>query len=1010
MGRIMDTAAFQSAYDRLNPAQKQAVDTIEGPVMVIAGPGTGKTQILTLRIANILMQTDVRPENILALTFTESGAAAMRDRLRTYIGAAAYRVAIHTFHGFAETLIRAYPDAYPRVIGGRPASDLEKVSIIESILESGGYKLLRPSGSPSYYVTPIIRTLSTLKQEYITPERFAVLIAEQETDLAATPKVHEKGAHKGKVRGEYTKKEKAIEKNRELLAVYRTYEQLLSDQNLYDFEDMIVETVEALKGNDDMRLDLQETYQYLLADEHQDVNGSQNAILDLLARYHDRPNIFVVGDEKQAIYRFQGASLENFLYFEDAFAHTATIALTENYRSGQPVLDASHSLIAVDAGVLADLRVPLTAQPDASAQVTLRNFSHQVVEDTWVVDSIADTIQAGTSAEEIAVIVRTNREVEHMAAALRQKGLAVRASADGDILTHPVTDTVCNLIEAVAGRDPEAALFRLLHGAYWGISQADLVRVLRARSYDTPLAAIIADPDRLADCGVRDPDAVLKVADVLAHARAAASTTAPHTVLAQMVEASGLLAHIMNTAPVESGRVLRRLYDEIEAMVREDRARTLGDVQTVFARLRAYNLSLTAPYISTNTHAVQVMTAHKSKGLEFNVVYIPHLVDRGWGGSGGRTFFDIPLASRVRAEDLDPADDERRLLYVAMTRARRTLNLSHAATNTDGKDLTPSRLLTDVDEAFISVAATDEAEDSFDPVRSLLRTPISVEPDVQLFVEALRERGLSATSLNNYLASPWNYVYRNVLRIPEVQPEHMLFGTALHDVMERVTRHHTAHGAIPNDTDIKRFLEQALARLPLTTEAYTRRHEQGFAALTAYLANRAPTLPQTTREEFTLKVTMSTGLPNFPEVVLTGKLDRLDLDAEGNVVRVVDYKTGKPKTRNVIEGKTKHADGGYKRQLVFYALLLSLYEPLENGAGRYNQAKEYVLSFLEPDSKGRVCEESFAVTSAEIEALKQEIIEVVVAITNGTFLTSPCDSSVCDYCPLVHELFGGEME
>ncbi len=157
-------AAFIEAYKQLNEAQRRAVDTIEGPVMVIAGPGTGKTQILTLRIANILLKTDTAPESILALTFTESGAKAMRERLRRYIGAAAYRVPIYTFHGFADHLIHSYPDAFPRIIGSRPAGDIEKISILETILDTPQIKILRPSGNPSYYVTPLLRQFGELKK------------------------------------------------------------------------------------------------------------------------------------------------------------------------------------------------------------------------------------------------------------------------------------------------------------------------------------------------------------------------------------------------------------------------------------------------------------------------------------------------------------------------------------------------------------------------------------------------------------------------------------------------------------------------------------------------------------------------------------------------------------------------------------------------------------------------------------------------------------------------------
>ncbi len=994
----MNEQAFKEAYGMLNAAQKEAVDTVEGPVMVIAGPGTGKTQILTLRIANILLKTDTAPESILALTFTESGAKAMRERLRRYVGSEAYRVPIFTFHGFAGKLIKEYSDAFERVIGGRPASDIEKIKLIEDVLESGDYTVLRPMGNPAYYVPHILRIIGTLKQEYFTPDAFARIIAQQEEDLQGIEKIHQKGAHKGKVRGEYTKKEKAITKNRELLTVYRAYQQLLSEQKLYDFDDMITQSVHALESSEDMLRDLQEQYQYILADEHQDVNGSQNRILELLASYHDSPNIFAVGDEKQAIYRFQGASLENFLYFEDLFKGTKTIALTENYRSGQEILDAAHSLVEVEDGPLKDLRVPLSAEAVHASQVSYQDFSHQAVEDEVITNEIKQKIDTGTEAQEIAVIVRTNREVEALAEMLRKKGIAVTASADGDILRHPITQAVQSLIAAVVSAGDQLALFTVLHGAYWGIGNNDLVRVLAARSYTLQLGALLSDAQKLKEIGVEDIEAVLRVSQVLDDARKREVHEAPHQVLAFVLQESGFLDHVMEHDPFEGARVVRRIYDEVEELVRRDGAGTLAQVEAVFTTAREYGLPLNAPYIATNSAAVQVMTAHKSKGLEFEVVYAPHLQDSSWGGSTKRKYFDIPVTKHLKEEDFDPIDDERRLLYVVMTRAKKELHLSCSQTNADGKELQTTRLFADIADDVYQTLETTEAEQQFDPAAMLTQSKKSVAIDVQLLTHLLAERGFSATSLNNYLRSPWDYLYRNVLRIPEVQPVHMQFGTAVHNTLEYITGHHTADGVFPSDTKVKEKLEVELGRMPITTEDHTRLHARGLEVLYGYMQHMESTLPKQTKEELKLRVVLQTDIPELPELPLTGMLDRLDLNDEGFAVRVVDYKTGKPKTRNVIEGKTASSDGGYKRQLVFYALLLSLYDD-----ERY-VTNTGTLSFVEPDSKGVIHEETFTITAKEIAVLKQEIITVTKEIIAGDFLTKPCDEKESEYCHLAQLL------
>ena len=990
--------AFERAYKQLNKNQKLAVDTVEGPVMVIAGPGTGKTQILTLRIGKILLETDTSPDSILALTFTDAGAKAMRERLHRYIGAEAYQVAIYTFHGFAERLIRDYPDSYKRVVGGRAASDLDKITIVESILEGSSFKLLRPIGNPSYYVKPIINIIGSLKKEYVTPDAFAGIISDQEKELLEVEQFHTKGAYKGKVRGEYTKLEKVITKNLELLALYRRYETLLTERRLYDFEDMIVETVKALEGNEDMVRDLQENYQYILADEHQDVNGSQNKIIELLCSFHDEPNIFVVGDEKQAIYRFQGASLENFLYFTDIFPNAKKISLTENYRSGQTILDGAHSLVAVESGPLADLRVPLEAKVIEVSSIERRDFDHQAIEDSFLVSKVSELITGGMKAEEIAVIVRTNREVEQFASLLRKEGIEVEASADGDILDHPITHAIQSFIDAIVQSHNELSLFNLIHGAYWGISTNDLVKIASARSYGTSLISILSDKDKLESLEVENIDKVLNVISTLEEARRQAVIESPHRVLETVLKKSGFLDYIVINNPIEGGRVVRRIYDEIEKMVLHDNKSTLREVSEVFASYRNYRISLNAPYIAGNKDSVQVMTAHKSKGLEFEAVFVPHAVDSVWGGSTKRNLFNIPLEGHGKALEKDAIDDERRLLYVAMTRAKTSLYLSYSGQNLEGKELLASRLFDEIDEKTITNFEVEEFAKEFNPIDSLTKEPKEELIDSELLTKFLADKGLSATALNNYLKSPYNYLYRNVLRIPEVQATPMQFGTAVHGVMERVAKLMGSSGEVPSVSIIKNYLEIELYKLPITKEEFIRLHEKGFEALIAYIEHAAPSITKDCKVEFGIKVSLPTGLAEFPEISLNGNLDRLDFDKEGKVVRVLDYKTGKPKTRNHIEGKTKDSNGDYKRQLVFYALLLSLYED-----ERY-ECREGVLSFVEGDSKGVIHEEVFVITDEEIDELKKTIINTTKEIISGEFLLQQCDKKDSDYCHYVYEL------
>ena len=994
----MKNSAFTEAYNRLNKEQKEAVDTIEGPVMVIAGPGTGKTQILTLRIANILLKTDVQPENILALTFTESGAREMRERLTSYIGASAYRVHIHTFHEFAGNLIRTYPDAYERAVGGRPITDLEKITLIETILETPSLKLLRPTGNIQFYVKPILNALSLMKREYITEERLTEIIKEQEEILDATPKIHEKGAHKGKVRSEYIEREKSINKNKELLFIYRAYESALAEQKHFDFDDMIFETVHALERSEDMLRSLQEQYQYLLADEHQDVNGSQNKILELLASYHERPNIFVVGDEKQSIYRFQGASLENFLYFEEKFPHTKTIALTSNYRSVQEVLDLAHELITVHGGPASELRVPLQATRSDEPHIERRLFSHEAVEHDSVIKKVKELLKVGVPHDEIAVIFRTNKEVEECAEYLRKCSIEAQASADGDILSHPITTSIRTLIAGVINPSNERPLFEIIQSSYVGIMPQDLVRIMGSRSYARPLSQIIEDTDFLTSLEVHDMEKITRIPKILRTARERMGIEAPHRVLEYILKETGFLEHAIAMNPQEGGRVIRRLYDEVEEMVRHETSVTLSDIERMLETRVAHGLPLNAPYIRTHKHAVHVMTAHKAKGLEFLHVFIPHLTDSKWGGKTHPTYFAIPVTTHISPDEFDAEDDERKLLYVAITRAKVGLYVSSSESNSEGRPQSATRLLEEIGAKVIIDTDTASLEEEFVAEQALLATHTPLPIDAVLLTEVLRERGLSATALNNYLRDPWNYFYRNVLRIPEVQPESAQFGTALHDTLRSVMKHRREQGSLPNTTVLKTYLERELGKLSITPHEYVRHHERALVALTNYISHVENSLPHETKEEYKIQVMLKTGNSDFPEILLTGQLDRLDFDSEGRLIRVVDYKSGKPKTRGYIEGTTKDSTGDYKRQLVFYALILSLMED-----ERF-LTREGLLSFVEADEKGKIHEEAYTITDTEIEELKNEILRVTDEITNGTFLNAPCDPEKSDYCHLIDEM------
>jgi DNA helicase II / ATP-dependent DNA helicase PcrA len=983
---------FNEAFMRLNAEQKQAVTTIDGPVMVVAGPGTGKTQILTLRIAHILQVTDTAPEQILALTFTDSGARAMRERLANFVGSVAYRVPIHTFHSFASNLIANYPDSYPKIVGGRPATPVEKVEIIETVLNQGSeFKVLRPQSDPNYHINTILSAIADLKKEYCSPDRFAVLLDKQVKDLVALPRIHEKGAYKGKVRSDYLKAEKSLHRNQELLSLYRYYEASLQANRWFDFEDMIIDTVDALKANESMLRDVQERYLYCLADEHQDVNQSQNELLEVITSYHNHPNLFVVGDEKQAIYRFQGASLDNFLFFTNKHAEAKVISLTENYRSGQKILDLAQALMETEDPVLKTLRVPLNSHLDDPGALYLRHFNHEHIENDWIAEKIISLHESGVGYRGIAVIVRTNREVSILTDLFKSKNLPVHASSEKNLLDHPVLLSVIDLVQVASDPQNEAALASVLHLPYVGLERSDVGIVLLARGKRGTLWRICTDREMLEEIGVKNIDELLNFTSLIKAISDSSLTMNPVEQLALLLNQSGFADMIMRQDPIYGASLVRRVYDECLGWMRSGRVKRLGDIAMEFDRFRRHGLSLNVKEVIGKSSGVSVMTAHQAKGLEFAVVFIPHLIDSIWGGRGRSSLFKLPLRP-IELSSGDEIDDERRLLYVALTRAKKELICTYSQVSSDGREQVAARFALDIATHFeVSEDASTENDISLSKVIVAAKRPVVDQECLQKY---LLERGWSATSLNNYLKSPWDFIYKNVLRYPEPKTRELEFGTLVHDLIELISRRLSSKQPL-SDQELISIIKNRVDDFNLLPVDAAKFHERAEASVFGYLPKLEKIVDAQTQIELKINADFNVELAGLPVVRLTGKFDRVDRDETGCVRQVTDYKTGKVRTRGEIMGQTKNSRGNPYRQLTFYALLLSLQDDPNF------QCSSTALVYLEPNEKGVQKEEFFTISKQETDSLKELICRVTEEVWTGSCLNKECDPLDSDFCRLV---------
>lgn len=921
-----NSPTFQKLYNQLNKEQRQAVDTIEGPVMVIAGPGTGKTQVLTLRVANILQKTDIPAEAILAVTFTEAGVIAMRKRLAEIMGSRAYEVTITTFHGFAQSVIQKYPESFPRIIGSVNITEADQVRIMEELLEeTKGLKILRPFGDRMHYLRDILQAIQSLKREGVGMEDFENIVQREKKNFVP---------EEIKTKAERIKLEKQIEKNTELSVVYAEYQKKLTEEKLYDFDDMIIELVRAMTPStdgveNDLLLQLQEQYQYVLVDEHQDTNNAQNRILELLMSYHDNPNLFIVGDEKQAIFRFQGASLENFHYFKNKFKDAKLITLTQNYRSTQSILDAVQTKLKALAGH--------------------KEKKIQVVEASTTDSELYTIAKLIKPDEQSAVLYRDNRDVIPLARMFDKLGVPYHIESDLDILTDPDIRKLVLIFKSVDSYDP-----LVLYLDLWGIDAFEVEK--HASEIQKKLSRWKT---------VAYNKTLLEFFDVV-------------------VQESGLLKSILaRPDAVEAMEKLSILLDQIRKMLEVKPNATLHDFLAYLDRMDRHRLSIKGALAGAHPGKVRLMTAHRSKGLEFDYVYVMNCYDGHWGRRRTISHLRLPLTGK-REDGREIEDQDRNLFYVAITRARKEVVISYAKLSLEQREQLPSQFISELKKELVENMNTRHYEEELAKHREILfaeprRMTGSEVKNLEFVRELFKKRGFAVTHLNNYLECPWKYFFVNLLRIPKAPEAPQMYGMAVHAALSDLLSGGTAKS---RKYLISQFTKH-LAVQPLSKRDQEDYLQRGIEALGKYWSTYHETWNKPVLTEYKIK-----GIELTSDIVLTGNLDKVELLNEHDVI-VTDYKTGKPKSRNEIMGKTRTADGSYYRQLVFYNLLLNRHK---NGMYKM-QAGE--IDFVEHARK-----EQFRITNDECRNLEEEIKKVADEILTLAFWNKTCDDKDCEYCAL----------
>ncbi len=787
---------------------------------------------------------------------------------------------------------------------------------------------------------------------------------------------------------------------------------------------MINWVIKAFEENKNLLSAYQEKFQYILVDEYQDTSGTQNKLVHLLISYWDKPNVFVVGDDDQSIYRFQGANVENMIEFANAYTdHLKTVVLTNNYRSTQPILDISKTLINKNQERLVTQLDNLSKEL-LSSNERIKLLTHKPVirEYNSVKDEMADItykvhelLEQGIEPGKIAVIYKENKYGEELANYFRLKNIPFFSKRSINILEQPFAKKIIQILFYLNAEHDipyggDEMLFEILHYDFYQVPPIEIAKItveVNSKRYNGEAVSIrrlLADkanavPQTLFDKGLHE--GLKNISVIIEQLVADVSNVTLQQLFENIIRNAGVLKYIMQSPDkIKLMQVLTALFDFIKEESGRNPSLDLEGLVNIIDLMKKEVIPLPMVQVAGNDKGVNLLTAHGSKGLEFEYVFFSGVNASSWEKKrkpgGGYKLPDTMFSSQPRSSD---EEELRRLFYVALTRAETHLVISYAKFKNDGKEMEPSMFIAEILEEHIlpveKIALPAEQLMDFELLHFTEQAP-EIERAEEDFVTTLLDKFvMNVTALNNYLKCPLQFYYQNLIRIPSGKNEATEFGSAIHHALEKFFRkmqdgkQETFPSKEEMISDFKWYMQRH--RENFTKEAFERRMEYGDEVLRNYYDKYINSWNKVVAVERNIRGVVVNGVP------LKGKLDKLEFN--GKEVNVVDYKSGDidkamPKMKGPHE---KDPNGGdYWRQAVFYKILVDNYE----------QKDWKVIStefdFVEPDKKKQYRKERIFINPADIETVSQQLKTTWDKIQNRDFYTG-CGKEDCHWCNFVKD-------
>lgn len=1009
----------------LNTEQRRAVTHGEGPLLVVAGPGTGKTEVITRRIAWLIATRRARPSEILALTFTDKAAEEMQFRVDQLVPYGFADTSISTFHAFGDRVIREFALEAGRSPDARVLSRAETVVFLRERLFELGLVDYLPLGDPTRFLGALATLFARCRDEDVSPAGYAAhaaaLAAEAESAQAAL------GQAPDVDRADMDAVEAMVETARrqaELARAYERYTALLGEHGAIDFGDQVALAVRLLRDSAAIRTVVQARFRYVLVDEFQDTNRVQSSLVTLLAERHR--NVTVVGDDDQSIYRFRGAAISNILEFRDRYRGARTVVLRRNYRSTAPILDAAHRLIRFNdpdrlearVGISKHLR-PERAVPAAPAVRHLA-FGRGTDEADWIAGELRRRIDGGARPRDHAVLIRANADADRILRSLNVAGVPWRFSGTSGLYGRPEVRVLLAVLRTIADPSSGTDLYALASSPVYRLGGEDLSAVMgiarrRHRSAWEVFQEADAQPDAVPLTGAGRAGVRRLVADVrrfrdLGHQRPAGE------VLYAFLRDTGWLASLASSESSAGDEALAnvaRFFD----IVRSE-STLLADDRAIFLARHLETLIEAGDDPASadpdpDLDAVAVLTVHKAKGLEFPVVIIPGLVAGRFPAASRREPLAMPeaLADAGHTSGDPHVQEERRLFFVAMTRARDELVLTHAADYGGARARRVSPFVLEALDLPLSASTPGAGAVGPDLLDRLAAS--APEPVLRSRTEAGPIEGplvLSHSAIDAYLTCPKRYQYAHVLRVPTAPHHSIVYGSALHQAVQEFHRSE-ARGAPLSEAELIGAFEAAWTNEGFVSREHElARLEAGRSALMRFREDRlrpGVVAPAWVEREFSFSLggdrirgrfdrvdivpagggagapDVSTAFAEASRAATRGRADVLEPSLEllgREHVTITDYKSSD--VRDPVKARQRTRES---LQLQIYAMA---YEAM---TGRLPDALQ--LHFLDSGLVGRT-----AVDAPRLDSARERIGGAAAGIRARDYTARP-ETMACTYCP-----------